>query len=225
MAANSDQPWRPKDAQEAQRCCGLAAGWVPLEALETGRATGRAGPSSRVLTGQLRGARLDRCTPPALPAGPRVTREVGACATVSSRPLTGPGAALPSACQLLTPPLAFFFSSFLKNSCMGIGFMYHVPHPFETRVIWWFRWTCRWPTTLVTPGRHPVPCPCHTSVSHPAQAPARLPPVWGPVLGVLCEGLLSLSIVHLRSTCIVAGVRAELTLPCADAVLPAFHLP
>lgn len=151
MAANSDQPWRPKGAQEAQRCCGLAAGWVPLEALETGRATGRAGPSSRVLTGQLRGARLDRCTPPALPAGPRVTREVGACATVSSRPLTGPGAALPSACQLLTPPLAFFFSSFLKNSCMGIGFMYHVPHPFETRVIWWFRWTCRWPTTLVTP--------------------------------------------------------------------------
>lgn len=39
--------------------------------------------------------------------------------------------------------------------------------------------------------------------------PAHLPPVWGPVLAELCEGLLSLSIVHLRSTCVVAGVSAE----------------
>lgn len=45
VAVNSDQPWRhgATTVLWRLRCCGLAAGWVPPEALETGSAAGGAG--------------------------------------------------------------------------------------------------------------------------------------------------------------------------------------
>lgn len=144
--------------------------------------------------------------PPAPPAGPRVTRESGG--------LHRSQHAFPhqawSCCPIWVPALGpsaflfswfFFFFFFFRNSFMGIGFTYCIPHPFEMKsgsVVLVDSQMAYDSHHLRKPSRA---LHCGSSVSCPATAPPprqqhRPPPRQPPpppacyLRGALCSGRL-----------------------------------